>query len=81
MDDKTYGFIETCEITDEIIGNVFKLCESKSIFAARIIDQDTKGKWQLSSRESVVDDINWKRAVGPEGSSKQFQDLDSNIQK
>jgi len=38
MDDKTYGFIETCEITDEIIGNVFKLCESKSIFAARIID-------------------------------------------
>lgn len=38
MDDKTYGFIETCEITDEIIGNVFKLCENKSIFVARIID-------------------------------------------
>ena len=38
MDENNYGFIETFEITDEIIGNVFKLCENKSIFAARIID-------------------------------------------
>lgn len=42
------------------------------MFAARIIDVDASGKWQLSARESVVDEESWSGAIGPAGSSKEF---------
>lgn len=53
--DGVFGFIESCEITDEISGNVVKNLADRSIFAARVIDLDKSGKMQLSTRESVVD--------------------------
>ena len=64
--DGLFGFIEMCEITDEISGNVFKYLAQKSIFAARVIDLDKNGKLQLSARDSVVDDNSW-RHIRPEG--------------
>jgi predicted RNA-binding protein with RPS1 domain len=57
--DQEFGFIEMCEITDQITGNVFKHLQEKSIFAARVIDTDKNGKAQLSSRESVVNEDSW----------------------
>ena len=61
-----FGFIEICEITDEISGNVFRYLAQRSIFAARVIDLDKSGKLQLSTRESVIDDNSW-RYIRPEG--------------
>ena len=72
IDTNVFGFIEQCEITDQLAGNVFKLLEERKVFAARIIDADAAGKWQLSSRESVIDEESWTGAVGPQGPSKQF---------
>lgn len=42
---EVYGFIEVCEITDEIVGNVFQLVQSRRVFAARLIGQDKQGRW------------------------------------
>ena len=42
--DDQYGFIEACEITDEISGNVVKNLLDRGIFAARVIDFDKNGK-------------------------------------
>ena len=39
-----FAFIEICEITDDITGNVFKHLQKKMIFAARVIDHDKNGK-------------------------------------
>jgi len=44
ISDGIFGFIEMCEITDEISGNVIKYLSEKSIFAARVIDTDKHGK-------------------------------------
>jgi len=42
--DGLFGFIEMCEITDEISGNVIKYLADKSVFAARVIDLDKNGR-------------------------------------
>ena len=68
-----FGFIELCEITDEISGNVVKHLADRSIFAARVIDFDKNGKMQLSARESVVGEMRWKD-IRPEGASIRFQE-------
>jgi len=48
----------------------------KSVFAARIIDFEPKsGKPILSSRESVVDEQNWKN-ISAEGTSIAFKEAD-----
>lgn len=44
INSSTFGFIEVCEITDDISGNVFKFLQKKSVFAARVIDHDKNGK-------------------------------------
>lgn len=44
ISDNVFGFIEMCEITDEISGNVIRYLSEKSIFAARVIDTDKNGK-------------------------------------
>ena len=71
MSDKTFGFVEICEITDEISGNVFKHLQKKMIFAARVIDHDKNGKMQLSTRESVVDQDSWA-SIKPEATTLKF---------
>lgn len=74
-----FGFIEACEITDEISGNVVKNLADRSIFAARVIDLDKNGKLQLCTRESVVDEQTWKE-IRPEGTSIRFQEQDALLQ-
>lgn len=71
ISEAVFGFIEACEITDEITGNVVKHLADKSIFSARVIDMDKNGKLQLSTRESVLDDKTWKE-IRPEGTSIRF---------
>lgn len=50
------------------------------MFAARIIDVDNSGKWQLSARESVVDPETWSKAICPSAPSKDFMSLDQQRQ-
>lgn len=45
LEDDVFGFIEQCEITDQLAGNVFRLLEERKVFAARIIDADSGAKW------------------------------------
>lgn len=55
LDAKTFGFIEICEITDDLVGNVIETLEQLSpIFAARVIAFDKHQKPLLSARDSVV---------------------------
>ena len=61
LSQKQFGFIELCELTDEIVGNVIgsKLSE-QPLFLARVIDVSAKNdKPMLSARESVVDEKTW----------------------
>jgi ribosomal protein S1 len=68
-----FGFLPTCEITDDLSGNAVKYISDKSVFAARIIDFDAKGgKPVVSARESVVEEEGWK-TIQPTGSSAAFQ--------
>jgi len=60
--------IELCELTDEVAANVTQSANEKGIFPARIIGTDKKGRYQLSSRESVVDQEMWN-LTKPDGSS------------
>ena len=71
INSSTFGFIEVCEITDDISGNVFKFLQKKSVFAARVIDHDKNGKIQLSTRESVIDSESWN-TLKPEGTTIKF---------
>jgi len=71
ISDGLFGFIEACEITDDISGNVVKNLADRSIFAARVIDLDKNGKMQLSTRESVLDEKTWNE-IRPEGTSIRF---------
>lgn len=79
INSQTYGFIEMCEVTDELQGNVFQFLAQKVIFPARVIGFDKNGKIQLSSRESVVDGDKWKNTK-PDGPSIRFQDQDAPLQ-
>jgi len=75
-----FGFVPICEITDEVNANVVRFVEDKKVFAARVIDFDTKsGKPVLSARESVVDDKLWK-FTQPEGTSIEFKEADEERQ-
>ena len=54
--DHQFGFVPICELTDEINQNIVEQISTSCIFAARVIDFETKtGKPILSARESVVD--------------------------
>lgn len=54
INSNTFGVIELCELTDDIVGNVTKQMKAKNLFLARVIDSDKKGRLMLSSRESIV---------------------------
>ena len=45
LDEKTFGVVELCELTDDITPNVAIDSQSKGLFLARIIDKDKKGRW------------------------------------
>jgi len=79
IDPKTYGFIELSEITDALVGNVVEYAEEKGLFAARIIDTDKTGKFQLSCRESVVEAASWSQ-IRAEGTTARFQEQDEALQ-
>ena len=79
LDEKTFGMIELCELTDEVAANVCQTASEKSIFLARIIGTDKKGRLQLSSRESVTDQEMWN-LTKPDGSSAHFKTADSKRQ-
>jgi predicted RNA-binding protein with RPS1 domain len=79
LDEKTFGMIETCELTDEVASNTTKSFSDKGIFLARIIGTDKKGRFQLSSRESVLDEEMWA-LIKPDGSSAHFKTADSKRQ-
>lgn len=55
LDEKTFGMIELCELNDEVAANVARDFADKGVFLARIIGTDKKGRFQLSSRQSVID--------------------------
>lgn len=38
LDDKTFGMIELCELTDDITSNVALECQKQGLFVARVID-------------------------------------------
>jgi len=72
INENTFGFIEICEITDDIIGVICQhQMENSPIFLARVIGFEKGDKPLLSSRESVIDDEKWK-LVSPEGKSIHF---------
>ena len=72
INDKTFGFIEISEVSDDIIGRVCDYQSQNSpLFVARIIAFDKHEKPVLSSRDSVVDDTKWA-LIGPEGKSVHF---------
>lgn len=80
LDEKTFGNIELAEITDEVSSNVILFAKEKSVFLARVIDQDKKGKLMLSARQSIVDEVSWKH-TRPEGASAHFQQMDVKNQR
>jgi hypothetical protein len=47
--------IELCELNDEVASNVARDFADKGVFLARIIGTDKKSRFQLSSRQSVID--------------------------
>ena len=53
----TFGIIETCELSDDIQGCIYKSMRFRQLFVARVIDTDKKGRLMLSARESVIE--NW----------------------
>lgn len=73
--EQQYGFIEICEITDDIEGRVFDFIREKALFPVRLIDFEKNGKAMYSARESVVDENKWK-LIGPQGKSVYFQKYD-----
>lgn len=78
-----YGFIELCEITDDLVGSVLELLPTLApLFPARVIDFDPKNQSKpiLSSRESVVRNESWEM-IGPSGKSVNFQKWDDKNQK
>lgn len=79
LDEKTFGMIELCEVTDEVAANVAQSACERGIFLARIIGTDKKGRLQLSSRESVVDQEMWN-LTKPDGSSAHFKTADQKRQ-
>jgi predicted RNA-binding protein with RPS1 domain len=79
MDQKTFGSIQLCEITDNNISNMLTEYQQRGIFLARVVDTDKKGRLQLSARESVTNDESWKM-ISPEGSSAHFQQMDGEAQ-
>ena len=44
LDDKTFGTIEVCEITDDITTNVVSMIKEKGLLKARVIDHDKNGR-------------------------------------
>lgn len=44
LDEKTFGLIELCELTDEVTANVAAFFSEKGLFIARVIDTDKKGR-------------------------------------
>lgn len=81
LDDKTFGFIEICEITDDVVGTVCNhQLQTSPLFVARVICIEKGDKIMLSSRESIVDDAKWA-LIGPEGKSIHFQKFDEKNQK
>ena len=71
--------IQLCELTDEVAATVIQGASNKDIFPARIIGTDKKGRLQLSSRDSVVDQEMWN-LTKPDGSSAHFKTADAKRQ-
>ncbi len=79
LDEKTFGMIELCELNDEVASNVARDFADKGVFLARIIGTDKKGRFQLSSRQSVIDQEMWN-LTRPDGSSAHFKTADAKRQ-
>lgn len=45
LDEKTFGMIELCELTDEVVANVARSVADRGVFLARIIGTDKKGRF------------------------------------
>jgi predicted RNA-binding protein with RPS1 domain len=76
-----FGFIELCEITDDLVGNVIDtLALIQPLFVARVIGFDKNQKPILSSRESVVNQKSWE-LIQPSGKSAHFQKFDDKHQQ
>lgn len=68
-----YGFVDICELSDEIG------VEKKQICFGRIIDA-MRDKPMISTRDSLVDDQKYK-ILGPEGTSLEFKKMFGEAQK
>lgn len=55
--------------------------KEKSLFLARIIDHDKKGRLQLSSRESLTDQAAYTKSGFEDTNSATFQSVDEPNQK
>lgn len=44
LDEKTFGMIELCELTDEVVANVTRSIADRGVFLSRIIGNDKKGR-------------------------------------
>jgi len=80
IDSKTFGVIELSELSDDITQNVCLQAQKQGIFVARVIDQDKKGRLQLSARESVLDNDLW-HLIKPAGTSGKFLASDKRRQE
>jgi predicted RNA-binding protein with RPS1 domain len=64
-----YGFIDITEISDELEPRVDLVLSKKAIFTARVLEI---GKYQLSIRESMIDNSKYQ-ILQPSGTSLQYK--------
>lgn len=67
-----YGFVDLCEIDDDIVPGVNEILKEKMFFFARIIDV-YKSKPQLSARQSLLDDKSYELLTN-DSSSLEFKE-------
>ena len=79
--EKVFGFIEICELSDDISGRVIdEVLQNQPIFTARVIGFEKNDKPVLSARASVVNEESWE-LINPTGKSANFQKYDEKNQK
>jgi predicted RNA-binding protein with RPS1 domain len=66
INERSFGFIDITEISDDFIGGTdcLNLAKELGVFTARVISMNDKnGKPDLSMRNSVL--LHWNKALGP----------------
>lgn len=79
MSKTEYGFVDITEISDELEPRIDLVLKKKALFSARVIEIN-KGKYQLSTRESLVDAEKY-HILGLEGTSLEYKHEFGDLEK